>query len=222
MPFIIDDIAASSAAVSAISAGATAVWKQIGSLFRGSPPVEWPQANTLAEPTAKTLVANLVSTLGPSKIPAVFHSYVAKLEGYIRSSPHNPNNRDATIRALELEAVGQGGGFRVDGFPFEEAIQVQLAWAIWLHAHWLYGGVSQDEVGNGNALKKFQDSLVPTLIAAVKETTGEEVTRTGTSTTPQATNMFTVNAAKLFSSPVAAIAIAGVLVFALVKWGGRK
>ena len=77
--------------------------------------------------------------------------------------------------ALDTEAVGMQGGFRVDAFPFDDLPTDQLAWAIWLHALWLYGNVSRDEIANLNALRKFNESLEPTLITAIVEATGTSI-----------------------------------------------
>jgi hypothetical protein len=192
MPSVIDTGAAVAAAVpgGAPAAGVLAVvstvWKQIGSLFSGSPPVTWEQAHELAIPTATRIVTNLTETFDDAKLQRIFVSYTSKLKSYIKDSPHNPTQKQKFIDAVNREAIDCGGGFKPDGFPFSSLIQVQLAWAVWLHSHWLYGGVSQDEVGNGGALKKFEDSLNPTLILAVQETEGVKATTSGAVSTVQA------------------------------------
>lgn len=218
--------------IAGVMTAAAAVYDTVTGMFKGlSPSDSWEDTNKIADPTARKLTEKVIYGVGEGKVSIVFNSYVQKLKGYIRSSPHNNTQTENFLRAIDTEAIGMGGGFKFDGFPFPRPEQVQLAWAIWLHAHWLYGGVSHDEIVNKTAYKKFNDSLIPTLVAAVQETTGERFIQAGETVVDGSGGIKTgaggisslmVNASNFFSSPVAAIAIAGVLVFALVKWGGRR
>jgi hypothetical protein len=211
MPSTVDVISAGAAvvpggaAVSGVLQIAQSTVRAIGSLFRGSPPVEWAQANSIAMPVATKEVEHLVSSLGAENIQKVFDSYTAKLKAYIKGSPHNPTKTDDFINAVNTEAVGMKGGFRLDAFPFDATNQDQLAWAIWLHCLWLFGGVSQDEVGSGGAMKKFEASLVPTLISAVQEAVGVTIDTSG----QQAGTTTTVTTASMFSGTFAKLALVG-------------
>jgi hypothetical protein len=214
MPTTVDVISAGAAvvpggaAVSGVLQVAQTTVRAIGNLFRGSPPVDWTQSNSISVPVATKEVQHLVESLGAENIQKVFDSYVPKLKAYIKGSPHNPTKTDDFINAIDTEAVGMRGGWREDGFPFDVTIQKQLAWAIWLHSMWLFGGVSQDEVGNGGAMKKFEASLVPTLVSAVQEAVGVTVDTSG----QQSGTTTKVQTASMFSSTIGKVALVGAAV----------
>jgi len=174
-------------AVGSVATAAASVYDTFSSfLTMGlSPRPEWDEANKIAEPTARRIVEAIVDKLGAEAPGKILPSYAERLKQYILTSPHSDaKTRTSYAYAVQTEAVEMQGGFRLDAFAFDRPETVQLAWAIWLHALWLYGNVSKDEVANKNALRKFNESLGPTLAQAIVETTGTQVD------TETATNVF--------------------------------
>ena len=201
------------ATAGALAVTAATIFDTLKGVFN-SPSPEWPQTNTIAVPTATQLTTRIVNDLGAGVIPSILTAYVAKLKAYIKGSPHNPTQTDNFVAALQTEVIEMNGGFRPDAFPFDTLEQDQLAWAIWLHAHWLYGGVSKNEITNGNANRKFTDSLIPTLQAAVLEATGSKIdVQTGNIPTPPPAKVTTPTTfASIASSPLAIVTLVGIAV----------
>jgi hypothetical protein len=196
------------ATAGAVAVTAATIFDSLKGVFV-SPSPTWTEANILAVPTATQLTTRIINDLGAQNIQKIFDLYVVKLKAYIKGSPHNPTQTDNFINAIDTEAVGMRGGWREDAFTFDVTIQKQLAWAIWLHSLWLYGGVSKNEIPNGNANRKFTDSLIPTLQAAIVEGTGNKIDMT---TGANVTEKATVTTASMFSGTFAKVALVGAAV----------
>jgi hypothetical protein len=162
------------AAASSIAQAAGSVFNTFKTMLSGgvSPSPTWEEVDPIAVSSATKLTQTIVNLAGEENVPAIFASYTPKLRSYIEGSPHNKAQQRGILEALQTEAIEMRPNFTPDAFPFDRIPTDQLAWAIWLHAHWLYEGVSRDEVSNGNALRKFNESLGPTLSAAVSEGSG--------------------------------------------------
>lgn len=207
------DVVSIAKVVASIAQSAASVYASVKGFFGGvSPRVSWEQANSIAEPTAKTLTNTIISQVDPAKIPVVVSLYSKKLSAYIASSAHS----DPTTRQYFVGAIAREVPATAEFLVFTRADDAQLAYAIWLHAVWLYGNVSEDEIGaSQNGLIKFTASLQPTLVAAVEEASG--VTVSTTPTDNGSTKEKTVITASMFSGTtgiiLAVLAVLGLIYF---------
>jgi hypothetical protein len=229
----------------AIATAAAALYDTFKGVLSGSfgvsPRPSWDATNKIANPTASQIVTLIINKVGASSVSDILQSYAAKLIPYIQTSAHSdPTTRAFYAGKVTEEALNMGGGFRLDAFPFDNGgdgiVQNQLAWAVWLHAMWLYGNVSQNEIPTGGALKKFQDSLEPTLNAAILETTGTAFdtgsgatgagadvgSKVDTGKVVVKTSSVKATQASLFSNPIAIVLIVGVVVFFIYHFVSTK
>jgi hypothetical protein len=171
-------------------------------------------------------VIYVVDKVGADKIPAVFALYAQKLKEYIANSAHSdPDTRRFYVEAVEKEAVQMSGGFRLDAFAFDRTDQVQLAWAVWLHAMWLYGNTDEDEIANGGATAKFHASLGPTLLLAISEKTGVKIIPPESPgvgyPAPSGETTVATKMSSIFQSPWLLLALGGAAFYFVLKQGRR-
>lgn len=208
-------IVAVASVVASIASSASSVYSSLKGMFSGtSPRVTWEEANSVCVPLATKITSETIGALGEDKIPAVFALYAQKVKGYIANSPHNPEQREFYQDQIQTQAVQMSNGFRSDAFPFDVLADQQLAWAVYLHSMWIFEGSSKDEIPNDGAMRKFLASLEPTLFAAIREATGQQVPATPTPGGTVVTT--TTKTASVFSSPGSALLLAGAAIGLIV------
>ena len=195
------------ATVGAVGVGLAGIYDTLKNVF-SSPSPDWEQTNQLAVPMATETARTIIAGVGSDKVPKIITLYAESLKNYIRNSPHNPTQTQNFIAAIDREVIG--GNVRVDAFPFSSLDEIRLAWCIWLHVHWLFGGVSRDEIQNRTAYAKLQASMVATLEQAIYAGSGVKLQPKVNPNTGEETLPEKESPASMFSWPYMSIVLIGV------------